>query len=387
MINGVNPNGDIMQTEAKKSVGINPATKTNGKNYAHGVNAKARDRLAKFKINTRIKDMLEATGRVVWGNLPIGLRSKMMERVLYYRGQGMWYWDDTLQKFFFLPYSLTAEDEEQIDFYGQYQTVKPYTFNGKAEAKKGAGGKLTRSEVYLGTIVRTPVYDKEDLEAWIAEKGKEWCQKNLCVIIRDYTQQLSEYCIPRSVAQEPIIDFQTEVIPMLRTLMLKTAMPKLVRSDDQGTIDSLLFELQAIEDSIIEGKTMIPVTAFQDLQEIGDVTASVAGIEAFLKVYQSIDNIRKDNLGVPNDGMFQKEAHMLAEEQATKETSSGVVFQDCLDNRQYGSDMINMLWDLEVYVNESAGISDYHAEKEEEEEASTMEKMDAEDGMEEGLQP
>lgn len=387
MINGVNPNGDIMQTQAKRTMGVTPATKTNGKNYAHSVNMRARDRLAKFKVNTRIKDMIDATGRVVWGNLPIGLRSKQLERVLYFRGQGMWYWDETLKRYYFLPYSLTSESEEQIDFYGQYQLVKPYTFNGKAEAKKGAGGKLTRQEVYLGTITRTPVYDKEDLQAYIDEKGKEWCQQNLCIIIRDYTQQLSEYCVPRSITQEPLIDFQTEVIPMLRTLMLKTAMPKLVRSDDQGTVDSLLMELQTIEDSIIEGKTMIPVTAFQDMQEIGDVTASVAGIEAFLKVYQAVDNMRKDNLGVPNDGMFQKEAHMLAEEQATKQTSSGVVFQDCLDNRQYGADMINTLWDLDIYCNESAGISDSHAEKDEKEEAETMAKMDEEDGKEEGLQP
>lgn len=375
MINGINPNGDITQAQAKLSVGIIPSNKWNGKNYAHKVNMRARERLARYRRSIRVLDGIQATNRFSWSMCPVGLRSTLIERVLYYRGQGMFFYDDTLKKYMFLPYALTSEDNNAIDMYGQYQMVKPYPFNGKADYNKKGNGKKTAQEVYLGLITRVPIYDMLELEMMIATEGLEWCQKNCCIIIRDYTQQLSEYAEPRSITQEAWIEAQAEIPIFFRTAMLKALAPKLVKVSDQGVMDVVLAELQSIEDSIIEGKTMIPVTSMLDLQEIDTVTNVDRLVETVLKSYDSMDSIRRAQLGIETNGAFQKQSGMNPEEQIGSNTVN-LVLTDALNNRQEGADMIRVLFpDVKMYVDESAGMDEEHEEKDETEEANKMEEV------------
>ena len=342
---------DVTQQRAKAALNVHPASKTNGVNYASLVNARAKERLAKMKKSISLMDALQAKNRYKWANLPIGLRPQLLERVYYHRGQGMWWYDPILERHFFLPYALTSVDDNAIDFYGQYQKVKPYPFNGKAESNKKSDGQ-TSAEVYLGSIVRTPVYDMEELEAYIAEHGEEWCRENLCIIGRDYTNMISEWNEPRASLQQVFIDSQAEVLPMMRTAILKACMPKLVRVADEGTYDSVIAELQAIEDSILAGKTMIPVTSFQELQELEDKSSSTI-VETMLKVWESYDNIRKSNLGICNDGAFKKSSQILQDEQDQNKVRTDMILNDGLQLRKELCEMVNRLFGLSVTVEKN----------------------------------
>lgn len=384
MINGVNPNEDILQKGARATIGMYPATRTNGKDYAHYVNVKARDRLAAYRRGARIMDSIQAINRVKWANLPTGLRSNLMERVLYYKGQGMYYFDETLNQYFFLPFAMTSKDNETIDFYGQYQWVKPLPFNGRSDRDKASDLEKARL-VYLGNVVRHPIYDMDTLKEIIETKGKEWAKLNCCIICYDYTQQLSQYIEPKSITQECWINAQAEIPLFFRTAMLKALMPTLVRTSDQGTMDVVIEELQSVEDSILEGKTMIPVTAFQEMQTVEGGSNLGKLIEETTKAYETINNIRKSHLGLPNDGAFKKKAQVLQAENEVNETSNDVILADAIWNRNYFSDMVNVLFDQQIYANAGDGIDETHSQKAEDEESAEMEKMDAEDGKEEGL--
>lgn len=346
-------NEGINQEGLKQQAGIKNKEKSTpnaGRNYANRINNLAQQRMEKYRRNIRVMDMLQAVNRYQWGALPLGLRSKLIERICYYRGNAMGYWDYDLNKYFLLPYSLTAEDDQNIDFYGQYTRVKPYSFNGKSTDNRNPTAKGGRGKnIYLGTITRIPVYDMEELKALMMSKTEDWCRKNLCIILRDYTQQMTENNVPRSITQEAFIDFQSEALPMMRTAMLKACMPKLVKTSDEGVVDSLLAELDTIENSIIEGKTMIPVTAFQDLQEIDNKNSGQV-IESMMKCYESINNIRKTFLGIPNDGAFKKNAHTLQDEQDTNQQSSDSILDDGLELRQEFADMFNRLFGLKITV-------------------------------------
>lgn len=401
---GINQEGakraaGLPPTSKKGAVNINASSKEAGRNYANRVNSQAKKRMASYHQNIKVKDCLDAVNRYLFEGLPLGLRSKLIERIGYYRGNAMGYWDYNLDRYFLLPYSLTAEGEQSIDFYGQYTMIKPNAFNGKStdnrnaktganietaaqktaneayrsiledknskpEEKKAAADKMGPT-VYLGAIKRIPVYDREELEALLTSKGEEWCRKNLCVIYRDYTQQLSENNIPRSVTQEAFIDFQAECLPMMRTMMLKACMPKLVKGDE-GVVESLIEELNTIEASIIEGKTMIPVTAFQDLQEI-DSQNSGQVIEAMMKCYEGINNIRKSFLGIPNDGAFKKNAHTLQDEQDQSEQANDTTLDDGLESRQEWCDLMNRLFGLKITVRPKTATDKKDTEEEEEE--------------------
>ena len=51
---------------------------------------------------------------------------QLLERILYYRGQGAFFYMESLEKFFFLPFALDGE----IDVYGRYTGITPLPFNG-----------------------------------------------------------------------------------------------------------------------------------------------------------------------------------------------------------------------------------------------------------------
>lgn len=349
MINGVNPNGDITQKQAKRSVGIPVSTPTNGINYANFVNLEASQRLEQYRQSMRLIDFTQGVNRFWWRKCPKGLKSYIIERVLYYRGQGMFYYDDTLKRYLFLPYTMTSEGNSTIDMYGQYQLVKPLPFNGKSENQKKSNKKDATS-VYLGTITRIPVYDKDELLDWIEDKGLEWCKINLCVIIRDSTQQISEYSTPKAISQKSWIHAQAELPIFFRTALLKALTPKIMNISDQGVLDSVLAELRTIEASIIGGKTIIPVTSSLDISDIDSSTNVDRLIESVMKSYDSMDSIRKSHLGLNSNGAFQKQSGMKASEQLAL-GSINMVNLDGLFNRQESLELIKILFpDVEMTV-------------------------------------
>lgn len=358
---------------------------TSAKNQARALNERAKGRLDRITRNIATIDAIQAFSRLKIGNLPLGLRSKLIQRIMYYRGNAIGYKDFVLEKYFFLPYSLIAEDDQSIDFYGQYTRVRPMSFNGKStdnrnpktgenidvkidkktqlkidavksalkeekdpEKRREIITKSRQEGVYLGTITRIPVYDMKELDALINSKGKEWCQQNLCVIFRDYTNLMSENNVARQEMQAPFIEMQAEVLPMLRTVMLKAAMPKLLRGD-QNARDSMLAEIDAIEAAILAGETIIPITAWQDIQEINSPDTGRV-VEVFAMMYEGYNNIRKTFLGIPNDGAFKKNAHILQDEQDKNSISADQVLDDCLENMKESFDMFNKLFDESVTV-------------------------------------
>ena len=82
------------------SAGINPKT---GLPYKFD-EAKTCVSKSDIKKQLRIVDEQNAVNRFTWYNLPEGLNARLLERILYYKGQGaMFFLKD---KFYFLPYAL-----------------------------------------------------------------------------------------------------------------------------------------------------------------------------------------------------------------------------------------------------------------------------------------
>ena len=77
--------------------------------------------------------------RFKWNNLPYGLDSELFERIMYFSGSAMFFYIEELDRFYFLPYSMSGDGVETgIDFYGRYNKLKPYSFNGSTD---GSGEK------------------------------------------------------------------------------------------------------------------------------------------------------------------------------------------------------------------------------------------------------
>lgn len=313
-------------------MGINPETglpyklgKSNGLEY----NMKP-----EIKKTLRIVDEQDAVNRFKWYNLPNGLNSQMIERILYYRGKAILF---MLQdKWYFLPFALDGS----IDVYGRFMGVTPVPFGGGSTNVDDE----KKNKPWIQGLSRKPVYDVKLLEELTVDD-----LENSCVILEDYTPQLSQQVIPRAQLQEPYIEFMADMLPFCRTSLLNGTGVSAIRvnsEDEQSNVDAAS---RSVNRAALQGQKWIPIIGQIDFQDL--TGGNVARAEDFLMSMQSVDNLRLSMYGLENGGLFQKKAHMLQDEQDMNSATVGLVLQDGLTNRQRFCDIVNSIWGLGIWCD------------------------------------
>lgn len=297
---------------------------------------------ADIKKQLRILDEQDAVNRFTWYNLPSGLNSRLMERILYYKGQGMFF--KLQDKFYFLPYALDGT----IDVYGRFTEVTPLPFNGTSKAKDG------KELPWITGLKRKCLYEVEIPDDYISEDGEVLVDKILetqdssCVLIKDYTEQISQTNISRQILQDPILDVMADMFPFMRTALLNSTGVQGMRVNSQDEYANVEAASRAINRAALEGKKFVPVVGNVDFQELtGGATLKS---EEFLLAMQSLDNYRLSLYGLDNGGLFQKKSHMLEAEQSMNSGNTGLVFRDSLQCRQDACTIINSVWGLNMWV-------------------------------------
>jgi hypothetical protein len=109
-------NANLPNLEPFMAAGIDPKT---GLPYKMGGAAQGLNLKQGILQSLRILDQQNATNRFTWYNLPKGITPQMIERILYFKGQGAFFYIDTAEQFYFLPYALNGT----IDCYGRYTVL------------------------------------------------------------------------------------------------------------------------------------------------------------------------------------------------------------------------------------------------------------------------
>lgn len=282
----------------------------------------------------RVLDEQNAVNRYKWYNLPNGLDGNLLERILYYKGQLMFFYVETEDKYYMLPFALNSS----IDIYGRFISVQGLPFNGTTEDKG------------IEAFTRKVVWDENEIE-------KEGFDPNsVCVLLTDYSKQISQTILARKELQEPILEAMSEAFPMARTGVLANSGIKAMRVNNQDDAASVITANKGILDAALKGEPFIPVVSqieFQDLTSAG--TALKA--EEFLVYLQALDNFRLSLYGLKSGGLFQKKSHMLESEQEMNEGNTLLAYQDGLNLRQRFCDFINAIWDLGVWVEPSECVT------------------------------
>lgn len=323
------------------AAGINPATGLPYKMGGNEVQTKI-----DIKRALRIVDEQDAVNRFTWYNLPDGLTSQLLERILYYRGQGAFF--KMADKFYFLPYALDGT----IDVYGRFNSITPLPFNGTTQTKdeKPLIKGLTYDCVYE---VMTPEDFIKDDGNFDLDKMENLVDKS-AVILKDYTEQISQTNTSRQVLNEPILDIMSDCIPFCRTALLNSTGIKGMRVGNQSEANEVMAANRAINNAALTGQWAVPIVGAVDFQELTD-NGSVGKSEEFLLSLQAFDSFRLSLYGLPNGGLFQKKAHMLEAEQNMNAGTASLVLQDSLANRQMFCNIVNSIWGLGIWcdVNES----------------------------------
>lgn len=276
----------------------------------------------------RILDEQDAVNRYTWYNVPMNLSSQEVERLIYYKGQLCFFYLPELEKFFLMPYALDGG----LDFYTRFNYVHPIPMaEGTSETEK----KIIKNQAdYLSTVRLEVLYD-------IPEEPIDFFEGKHCVLIHDYTKQLSQTITSRQQLQEPILDIESDLIPFLRTALLNSTGVRGMRVTDQNEEASVEEASQALNLAALQGRKYVPIVGSVEFQDLTD--GAVSKSEEFLLALQGLDNYRLSLYGLDNGGLFQKKAHVLEAEQTMNMGITSIPLDDGLKIRQRFCDIVNYL--------------------------------------------
>lgn len=296
-----------------------------------------------IRKNLRIIDEQDAVNRYTWYNLPAGISSQELERLLYYKGQLAFFFMPTMGQFFFMPYALDGG----IDFYGRFNRIHPVPFaEGTTDEEKK---KFAEQRNLLSMMKLNCVYD-----VVLPEELDPKMLTNCCVLLHDYTKQLSQTIIPRQQLQEGIIDIMSDCIPFMRTALLNSTGVLGMRVQSEDEQSNVTAASAIVNRAALNGEKYVGIVGQMEFQDLtgGDVAKS----EEFLLAMQALDNFRLSTYGIDNGGLFQKKAHELQSEADMAGGAVGIVYQDGLTIRQHFCDVVNSLWGINIWCmpNEQA---------------------------------
>lgn len=333
--------------ETLRAMGFNPAMIDKMAGYASLVSC---NRVADIKKILRKNDRQQFTRRYVWENLPNDLTGEFIERVLYYKYSGIFFYIPELNTFNFLPYVGTGLDEK-----GRYTRCKPLPFNGKSE--KDADGE---PQIYIPGLEFAPIYDITKTEPRIevdyaGNKNAIIPQVNGCVILNSYGKGLSQRDIPEQALIDPLLDMMAEAMPMARTKLIAAAGTKGMRVSNEDEQSNVQAANLSLEQAALNGKRFIPIIGTTDFQEFADDTGAAA--EIFMRYMTELDNLRLQSYGLKNNGLFEKEAYVNNTMAQNSQVNVGQIYQDGLKLRQDFCDFVNATWGLGISCNASETVT------------------------------
>ena len=311
------------------AAGIDPKTSLPRK--MGGVEGRLKEELRKF---IRVQDEQDAVNRYVWYNLPAGLSSQELERMLYYKGQLCFFYNEALNQFYFLPYALSGT----IDLYGRFNTIHPVPMaEGTTTDEKQ---QIKRIADWLSTLDLTVAHD-----IILPENLTYDHLLNSTVILRDYTNQLSQTLIPRQQLNDALVDLEADCPCFMRTALVSGTGVRGIRVNNEDEAFQVFEASKSINDAAIAGQKYLPMIGDGlDFQDFTD--GSIAKAEEFLLAMQSLDNIRLSGYGIENGGIFQKQERKLVAEADMAAGSVSFALQDGLSQRQRFCDIVNSIWGL-----------------------------------------
>lgn len=290
----------------------------------------------------RVMDEQDALRSVEWFTLPPEIPQALLERMLYYRGTVMFFYMKEMDRFFALPYA-----GRDVDVYGRYRYATALPFTGQMETTKGKKDiAVPWIDGRYWEIVYEPVFDN-----WNSDM-----MDHCCVLINDYSKQLSQKIIPRAQLQEPLLQVESEMIPFMRTALLNGTGIEGMRVDTPDGAAEVRVASDMLTKAAINGDRWIPMVGSPTVEVLSH--SQGAKTEEYLLALQSLDNYRLSFHGLENGGLFQKKAHMLESEQQGNVGNAGLVMSDKIQNRQEACTIINSIWGLGVWADSSELVTE-----------------------------
>lgn len=294
-------------------------------------------KLTEIEYPVNVRDLLgeldktDFINRGAWYNLPSGITGDLVERIMYYRGQGAFFYMEATDKFYFLPYALDGT----IDMYGRYKGIRPVVFNGSTADEK--------PKEWIPGLHKDVVYALEDIEDEHFFDG--------AVILNDRNLGISQSLKPRVDVNAPVLDAMSEAFPLARTSLIAHSGVKGIRVNSESDQAQVQAASRAITKAAMTGNPWVPIVSNVEYQDLTD--SGAMRTEEYLSYFQSLDNLRLKGLGIECGGVFEKKSQMLQDEMSMNATMGSRVMDDAIKQRQDFCLLINAIWGLSVWYEPS----------------------------------
>lgn len=301
----------------------------------------------------REQNMVETLERYMWTNIPFGLTQDLIERLLFFRGKGVLYFNDKVEKFQFLPFALNGV----IDEYGRFTKCNTLPFTGVDEedaAKKKGGKKKMQTLVYEDLeIVYDLPYNEETFKM-----AKE--KKTVGIILNDNSLAVSQQPIIRSNYVKPVLHMMATLMQIINTAMYGNADHSVLKVENESEFESINQQINAINFDILRGRRFTPVIGKLPIEPIK--TSNTANLEGLFGTFNSLTNFLKSITGVANAGVFDKKAHLLQEEQKLNGSNSDDIYYNGLRLRQEFCLMVQAYYNYPIWCESKRGMTEAQAE-------------------------
>lgn len=331
---------DLDFSETMKSLGI--PTKSKHKGYS-------KDPIMD-KIGDSLKniDYQQYLTRFKWNNLPEGMDSELFERIMYFSGSAMFFYIKELDRFYFLPYGMSGEGTQTgIDFYGRFNKLKPYSFNGSTDGsgERKANGKMSQADIYLATQVRDNI---KDIPMVASEEEARKIYEDGAVICWDYTPGLAYWNNSRNRISQSYVKYMVKVLIQTKSALINSSGFNLFAADGEQDNEVMQEQIDAINQDREEGQLAAVVS--KALGNIENLQSNApAAMQDFWASLISVDNLRLKSMGIRNDGVQQKSQYQNIQEQSMDINDSLQVYWNSFMERVKFAAIVNSIWGLDIY--------------------------------------
>lgn len=296
----------------------------------------------------REQNKIETIERYMWVNVPFGLTADIIERLLFYRGKGVFYFNDKVGKFQFLPFALNGV----IDEYGRYTKCNTLPFTGVDTDEKKK--KKTQSLVYenLELVYDLP-YDEETIK-------KINQQKTFGIVLNDSSLSISQQPVIRYNYVKPVLHMMATLMQIINTAMFGNADHNLLQIENEGELDSVKTQIEAINQDILRGNRFTPIVGKLPITPLK--TTNSADLEGLFNTFNSLNNFLKSITGVANAGVFDKKAHLLQDEQKLNGSNADDIYYNGLRLRQEFCLMVQAYYQYPIWCESKRGMSEAQEE-------------------------
>lgn len=330
------------------------------------------------KLGVSLKDIdyQQFVTRFRWVNLPEGLNSELFERIMYFSGSAMFFYIKELKRFYFLPYGMSGEGTETgIDFYGQYNRLKPYSFNGSTDGsgeQSATGKKLSSADVYLSTQIRDNIKDIPIVET---EEEARKVYENGAVICWDRTPQLSYFIDSRNRISQSYVKYLIEILIQTKSALINSSGFNMFSTETESAADILQLQIDTINKDRERGKLAGVVSS--TLGEIQNLQSNAPNaMTDFWNTFVAADNLRLKSLGIQNDGMVQKKQYQNMQETSLDVDGAMQVYMNSFLERVKFAAIVNSIWGLGIYPEPTLLMNNLQADYSQDSQEQKVEEGD-----------